>query len=78
MAEARGEAISKFDAMSSHSDTPLDIPDGKYDHLNEFVSTQQFNPQSVEFIPVRTLSETIKSNIGNTQPTLLNSTDYPS
>ena len=27
MAEARVEAISKFEAMSNHPDTPLDLPD---------------------------------------------------
>ena len=67
MAEARIEAISKFEAMSNHPDTPLDLPDGKYDHLKEFISTQPLNPQSDEFIPVRTVPETIKSNIANTQ-----------
>ena len=55
MAEARIEAISKFEAMPNHPDTPLNLPDGKYDHLKEFISTQPLNPQSDEFIPVRTV-----------------------
>ena len=77
MAETRVEAISKFEAMSNHPDTPLDLPDGKYDLLKEFISTQPLNPQSDEFIPVRTVPETIKSNIVNTQLTQPNYNDKP-
>ena len=77
MAEARVEAISKFEAMSNHPDTPLDLPDGKHDHLKELISTQPLNPQSDEFIPVRTVPETIKSNIVNTELPQPNYNDKP-
>ena len=74
MNEARVEAISKFEAMSNDPDTPLDLPYGK---MKEFISTQPLNPQIDEFVPVRTVPDTIESNIVNTQLPQLNSTDKP-